>query len=143
MKRTLVALALGLACLVPTISQAQTSLFAAETPVRATAVLTTSDVLSTTFTIPADAKAVHFYVNFTKGSLTSAEFAPAGAMSGNPAAAGYYKSLGDEQSVTVAGKYHIRVPRESFGAFRYAGIFSKGTGTPTGSDAVISVKFEL
>lgn len=62
----------------------------APTQIRAAAILTTSDVLSTTFTIPERnrAKAIHYYVDFTKGSLTSASIVPAGAASGNPLATG-------------------------------------------------------
>lgn len=128
-------------CLVPSL-HAQTSLFQDATEVRASAVLTTSDALSTTFTIPADAKAVHYYVDFTKGSLTSATFAPAGAMDGNPAGSGYYKSAGVAQILENTGKYHIRVPREEFGSYRYGGIFASGSGTATGSLAGIKIKFE-
>lgn len=143
MKNFLVALTLAIVCLVPALAPAQTSLYAPSQQVRASGVLTTSDVLSTTFTIPADAKAVHFYVDFTKGSLDSATFAPAGAMDGNPAATGYYKTTGKAENYTATGRFHIRVPREEFGAYRYGGIFTVGTGTTTSSNALIRVKFEL
>ena len=141
MKRIFLALALVF-CLVPSLSFAQPSLFNPSMQIRASAVLTNSDALSTTFTIPADAVAVHYFVDFTKGSLTSASFAPAGAMDGNPAATGYFKSAGRAQVIDTTGKYHIRVPREEFGAYRYGGIFSLGTGTVTSSLASIRIKFE-
>lgn len=134
--------ALAIGCFTPSLSVAQSSLFADATEVRPSAILTSSDVLSTTFTIPADVQAVHYYVDFTKGSLTSADFAPAAAMNGNPAAAGYYKSAGKVQTLTTNGKYHIRVAREDFGAYRYGGIFALGTGTATSSLAAIKIKFE-
>lgn len=141
MKRILLGLALAF-CLLPSLSQAQTSLFTDATEVRASAVLTNSDVLSTTFTIPANAAAVHYYVDFTKGSLTSADFAPAGAMNGNPASSGYFKSAGKVQTLSTTGKYHIRVAREDFGTYRYGGIFVLGTGTVTSSLASVKIKFE-
>lgn len=143
MKRILTALALVMAMFAPSIAAAQTSLFAPETQVRESGVLTTSDVLGTTFTIPSNAKAVHVYANYTAGSLTSADFAPAGAMSDNPAASGYYKAIDSIQNVTSTGRFHWRIPRESFGAYRYGGIFAKGTGTATGSNALLYIKFEL
>lgn len=128
--------------MVPAAAPAQTSLYTTATVIRAPAVLTTSDVIST-FTLPARAKAVHVYVDFTKGSLTDATFAPAGARDfGNPASSGYFKSLGEAVSVTATGKYHFRLPRETFGAYQYAGVFAVGGGTPTSSSAEISIKYE-
>lgn len=140
--RFLAVAAFAIGCLAPSLAVAQSSLFPDATEVRASAILTSSDVLSTTFTIPADVQAVHYYVDFTKGSLTSADFAPAAAMDDNPAAAGYYKSAGKTQTFSVTGKYHIRVAREDFGAYRYGGIFALGTGTATSSLAGIKIKFE-
>lgn len=140
--RILSVAAFAVSCLAPSLSVAQSSLFPAATEVRASTVLTNSDVLSTTFTIAADVQAVHYYVEFTKGSLTSADFAPAGAMDNNPAAAGYYKSAGKAQTLSATGKYHIRVAREDFGAYRYGGIFALGTGTVASSVAGVKIKFE-
>lgn len=143
MKRLLLAVAIAVACFVsPAITRAQSSLFAAATPIRTTAVLTGSDVLGTTFTIPADVKAVHYYINFTKGSLTDATFAPAGAMDGNPAATGYYKTNAKAVTLAANARVHIRVERADIGAHRYGGIFTIGNGTATSSDALIYYKFE-
>lgn len=143
MKRYLVALAVAfMAMLVPEKAPAQSSLFNPATQIRTTAVLTSSDVLGTTFSIPADVKAVHYYINFTKGSLTDATFAPAGAMDGNPAAAGYYKTNAKAVTLSANAKVHIRVAREDIGAYRYGGIFTIGNGTATSSDALIYYKFE-
>lgn len=122
--------------------QAQSSLYKDSTEIRESAILTASDVLSTTFTVPQDVKAVHFYVDFTKGSLTDATFAPAGAKDGNPAATGYYKAAGYSQTLAADGRLHWRVPREALGAYQYAGVFAVGTGTATSSTAAISYKLE-
>lgn len=112
------------------------------TLIRGDTVLTTSNVLSTTFTLGARVKAVHFYVDYTKGSLTNATFTPAGARYGNPDATDYYASLDKVTTVTETGKYHIRVARNDFGASDYVGLLVKGSGTAAGSKAVTYAKFE-
>lgn len=136
----LVAIAAAV-CFEPSTAQAQASLYQEATALRASAVLTASDVYST-FTLPGGVKAVHFYVDFTKGSLTSASFAPGGAVDGNPAFSGYYRVAGLSQSLTADGRIHMRVPREDFGAHRYAAIVCTGVGTVTSSLASVKYKLE-
>jgi len=142
MKRLLsvVIACLGVAFMVT--GQAQARIPDQYTELRTTSVLTTSDALSTTFTIPNNVKALHFYIDFTKGSLTSVDFAPAAAMSGNPQASDYFKAVDFVTNLTASGKVHIRVPAERFGAATYAGIFAKGIGTTTSSSAYIAAKYE-
>jgi hypothetical protein len=113
------------------------------TSIRSSAILTTSDVLSTTFSLtePSHVKAIHYYVDFTVGSLTNATFTPAGACDGNPAAAGYYATQDAALTVTASGTYHIRVPVLYDGAPRYHGVFVRGTGTATSS--LCAVKYRL
>ena len=112
------------------------------TLIRHSAILTTSNVLTTTFTLPAAAKAAVFVVDFTKGSLTSADFTPAGAHYGNPAATGYYGNIDARVNVTADEKILIRVPREAFGSAVYGGLYIRGNGTATSSAASAAVKFE-
>lgn len=118
------------------------------TAIRTTAIVTTSDVLSTTFTVAESkrAKAIHYYIAATIGSATNLTFTPAGAMSTavtlGPASTGYYGTPDAAITVTASGNYHIRVPIAYDGATTWHGILSKGTGTMTSSDALISYKLE-
>jgi hypothetical protein len=114
------------------------------TSIRASAVLTSSNVLSTTFTVAEArrAKAIHYYIAFTKGSLQNATFIPAGAMDDNPDATGYYGDASTSITVINTGNYHIRVPRSQDGGAVYHGIFSTASGSATSSDAVIKYKLE-
>lgn len=121
---------------------AQESLVSNATSVRSSAVLTTADVLSTTFTIPADVRAVDIYTTLTLGSLTNVIISPAGAKDGNPDSSGYFAATNYQKTYTASGTYVIRVPREEFGAYRYAGVFARGTGTVTNSFCQISYKFD-
>lgn len=126
---------------------AQGSLVTAATSLRATAVLTNSDVY-TTATLPASCKAVDVYIAFTKGSATNGVFSLVGAIDDNPASTGYYRVINphtnEETSITLtaSGNYVMRVPRENFGAYRYWGVVTVGTGTMTSSDAIIKYKVE-
>lgn len=112
--------------------------------IRDAAVLTQAAVLSTTFTVAElhRCKAIHYYIDFTTGSLTSATFIPAGAVEDNPAATGYYGNSADGLTLTTSGRYHIRCPIPNDGAAMYHGIFARGQGTVTDSSAAIYYKLE-
>ena len=135
------ALAIAFA-LAPAFALAQSSLYTTSTAIRAPLVLTTSDAITTTFTVPQDAKAVIFYTDLTLGSLTSGTFTPAGARDNNPAATGYFKAVAHERTFTADNRSVIRVPRAELGAYRYAGVFCRGAGTVTGSSASVRYKIE-
>ena len=120
---------------------AQSSFVTTAAALRTTASLTTSDVYSTA-TLPATAKAVHFFVEFDKGAATNATFTPVGAMNGNPLSTGYFKVIASAKTLTVSDRITFTVPRADFGAFQYFGIVSVGTGTLTSSGAKVSVKYE-
>ena len=112
------------------------------TQIRTSAILTTSDVLGTTFTIDARAKAVVYYVDWLKGSSTNAILSPCGAMDGNPVAGDYKVAYPYIATLTSEGKYCLRVPREQLGAYLYGGAFLRCTGTATGTTTTAYVKFE-
>lgn len=127
-------------------AQAGRPVNAAPTAIRASAILTTSNVLSTTITVPQAGgvipKAVHIYADFTIGSLTNVILTPAGAAQDNPVAASYYLCPDVAKTITATGAYHYRVALEEFGGAQYIGIFAKGTGTVTSSAVAVSYKFE-
>jgi hypothetical protein len=120
----------------------------AGTAIRTTAIVTTSDVLSTTFTIPevGRCKAIHYYISATIGSATNLTFTPAGALDTTvllgPASTGYYKNNAYAVTVTSTSTIHIRVPIPDDGGYKWHGIVSTGTGTMTSSDALIKYKLE-
>lgn len=141
MKKLVVGLVLALCALVVPM-QAQTVPDA--TAVRASAILTGSDVLST-FTLPGAGSGTAYlnaYVPFTVGSLTSAYVWPCGSMDGNPLSTGYYKSLETSLTLTATGSYLYRIPLSAFGSGKYGGFLVKGTGTATSSAIGISVRQE-
>lgn len=115
---------------------------------RAAAIVTTSDVVTTfsaaTLGTPDNKiEAVVVYVSYTIGSATNVVITPAGAMTGNPAAAGYYKNSSKAVTLTASGTYAIRVPREEFAAGQYMGIVALGSGTQTSSSLTITVLPEI
>lgn len=134
-----VALVMGLGVT----ANAQMSLSGNATSIRTSAILTAADVLSTTFTVAQNVKAVDFYVSVTTGSLTGVVISPAGAKDGNPAAAGYAMNKTYQVTATWNGMYVIRVPRAELGAYQYAGCFVRGYGGAVdGSLCQISYKLD-
>lgn len=116
---------------------------------RAAAVLTTADVLSTTKSVNyyVLGDAAHLYINISNmGSLTGITVMPCGArdaaIDGYIAPTNFYKDSGTSQTFTAAGQYHMRVPRESFGSADYWGVFCRGTGTATNSELEVTYKRE-
>jgi hypothetical protein len=123
------------------------SMYTTATALRPAAILTTADVLST-HALPLDVKAVVYTISFTKGSLTSATIVPVGSrapawvVEANVASTTYYKLNSFSRSLTADEKYVIRVDRELFGAYGYAGICVTGVGTTTSSSATVDYTLE-
>jgi ABC-type Fe3+-hydroxamate transport system substrate-binding protein len=119
---------------------------AAPTAIRTTAIITTSEVLSTTITVPYNAKALVVYADFTKGSATNAILTPCGAndngTAGYIAPTAYYQNAAYAATYTASGAYLLRVPIEAFGSNVSVGIRTLGTGTMTSSDMLLSYKWE-
>jgi hypothetical protein len=117
------------------------------TELRPATILTTSDEIAT-HTLPLDVKAVIYNISFTKGSLTNATFTPVGTdapgwrPAGSITSAEYYKVKSLAQTLTADDKIVIRVDRELFGAYAYAGLCVVGTGTATSSSATTEYRFE-
>lgn len=128
---------------VPTFAKAQSGMINPAKVLRSPAILTTSDVLTTT-SIPTDAKAVHLFIDFTKGSLDSATVSTVGQIDNvkTAGATSYYKTPGGALTLTATGRYHLRVPRDDIGTWRYSGINAIGVGTATGSSLGVKYKFE-
>lgn len=90
----------------------------------------------TTFAMPSNVKAVHFYCDWhTTGGISAATFRPAALMTNSAVAStatsGYFVDYGSANviSLSKAAKSHLRVPRDQFGAFGYGGLAVGGTGT--------------
>jgi hypothetical protein len=146
--KKLIAVLFAVSVLVPSVSNAG--------QVRASAILTSSDVIST-FTLPRTGDATYYdvYCDFTKGSLDSCTIAPcacyiatpavtaSGVTNGGPAATSYYKpavsNTVTSYTMTATGSYRFRIPADQFGDYTYRGIFSIGTGTATSSHLTIYV----
>lgn len=141
----LVILACTLCFVVPQITQAQTVPDASA--VRSSAILTTSDVLST-FTLPgaAGGEYLDVYIPFTLGSLTNATVTVASNLNGNTgnlvASTAYYRNDDTSRTLTATGNYLWRVPLSAFGSGKFGGFIVKGTGTATSSAIAISVRQE-
>lgn len=145
----LAVFAVGALCFMAPASGSAQDITGTTTTIRASAVLTTSDVLSTTQSVNyyTLGKAAHIYVNIANmGGLTGITVTPAGArdaaIDGYIAPTNFYRDSETSQTFTAAGQYHMRVPREAFGSADYWGVFSRGTGTATSSDMEITYKRE-
>jgi hypothetical protein len=124
---------------------------AAPTAIRTTAILTTSDVLCTTVSVPYNAKALIIFNDFTIGSATNAIVTPCGASVGPTtveyvgayiAPTAYYGNTAYQATYTASGAYVIRFPIEVGGSNRSVGVKVRGTGTMTSSDMLIKYKCE-
>lgn len=109
-----------------------------EQSIRSSLVLTTADVLSTTFSVSSADNQTYdnLYVDFTIGSLTSVTIYPAACYTdsaADTAAADYHKSFETSYTLTASGKYLLRVPKSAFNSASAGGYYAKGTGTVTNS----------
>lgn len=130
--------------------------------VRAAAILTTADVVST-WTLPrtGDPDYYDVWATFTIGSLTNCDVVACGAYltspsstsagitNGGPAAAGYGKKPNNANgtavdsttsyTLTATGTYLLRFPKSAFGDYTFRGVFAKGNGTVTNSSLTLYV----
>jgi hypothetical protein len=140
MKRFLLSLVFGLVCSVG-FSVPVYSVMPETTGTQVfNAAATTSNVLSTTFTLSPQVSAVHVYVNVLRGSLTSQAVFPAGCLT-NAASTSYIPNPEYTESFSASGQYHVRIPAEQFGG-KYAGIYCVGVGTTTNNWMSVSYKLE-
>lgn len=106
--------------------------------IRSAAILTTSDVASTTVTVPANVTAVRVYAEFTIGSLTNVVITPIGQVT--PAGT-VYAASDKAITLTAGGNESRRIDVEQFPG-RNIGFSAKGTGTVTNSNLALRYKFE-
>lgn len=122
---------------------AQMSLMTAPTTILNTRPLTTTDTLSSTFSLPQDCKAVDFYYDLVKGTATSVDFTPCGAINGNPNAEGY-KSAAYYRTTMTADDFVVRrIPRSELGVWRYVGVRIRAVGDCTTTTPMALVRYKL
>ena len=119
----------------------------ATTTVREAAILTTADVLSTTWTLSSfsgvaskDIAGFIVYSDFTISSATNVKISPAGAITGNPAAADYSVNTARGVTYTAGGKAHTYFDKKDFGTSSYYGLVAVGTGTMTTTSLELLVR---
>lgn len=110
-------------------------------------VVSNTEALGTTFTIPGDTVAIHYLYEFTIGSLTNATISPAylptAASTGGDASTSYSKvATGYCVTLSADRMGSIRVPREQFAGNSCFGAFYVSTGTTTSSDLILRYKLE-
>lgn len=115
--------------------------------VREAAILTGSYVAGTVFEMRDDTSQLNLYVDFTIGSLTSAEIKVEYSEDNSDYYQDTVKSISggtttltvNEFQLTATGKYRISIPIKD----RYTKVSIKGTGTASGSSAAIKAIFGL
>jgi hypothetical protein len=111
---------------------------------RASAIVTTSKVLSTTAslaTVAPGASAVHIYPNVSLAGATSISVIPCYTFYDNVGTGTYWEVTDYAKTYTTTGTYTIRVPREYLGSGVF-GVKVVGVGTMTSTDCVVSYKTE-
>ncbi len=140
MKRFLAVLLVALVA-IPAFAQdrGKVLLAGAPTSVRTSAILTTSDVNSTTFVLSQDAKAVLCYVGFTVGSSSGVYVTPISQATADGTVS---KAYGSRITVPAAtDSYVYRIPATDFGG-RYVGFAAAAHTTNTGTLCSLGYRVE-
>ena len=120
------------------------------TALRTKAILTSSNVLSTTVSLAGknNVMGVMLYIDFTVGSLTNTILTAAGApalrSNGTHYPSGEFvkcAASNGQLTLTATGLYSWYIPREYFGSSNDIGVFCIGTGTATNS--LLGIDYKL
>lgn len=136
-------------CVAPAAAQSVGLVSPTTTTLRAAAITTNLDVASTCFAVDGRDVAYVCPVWVTLGSATNILLSPGGSVDGTTATTSLNYNPSKTVTITTSGAFLLRWPKEDFcaaptaeGVPPYAAVFTKATGSPTGTAVTIQMARE-